>query len=73
MATRMLLTINYKNGNSIKELIHYLTFDGEKITYAVDRQVHSILPQPISIPIKNIESYELTKVECKGWKYQEDE
>jgi len=68
MTTRTLLTINYKNGNTLKELVNYLHYEKEKIAYTVDRQVHAVFQQPVEIPMENIDSFDLEKVECDGWK-----
>ena len=67
MTTRTLLTINYKNGNKIEELVNYLHFEDGAIFYTLDSQIQQAITVPSRTPLKNVESFDIEKVECNGW------
>ena len=68
MTERLLLTINYKNGNSIKQLVHNIAFAEGAIYYVVDKQVHDAVQFPVKTVLEYVESFTLDKVMCAGWK-----
>lgn len=65
---RMQLTINYKNGNQTKQLVHYVHYENGAIFFTLDKQVSSAAQMPVRVPMENIERYDLEKVMCEGWK-----
>lgn len=68
MTTRMQLTITYKNGNKISNLIKGMKLEDDKISFLLDTQAHGIIEPSTSVPLKNIESFVLEPVQCEGWK-----
>ena len=68
MTNRLRLTVTYKNGNQIQDLVNYLVFEDGNIVYTVDKQAHSVFQEPVRIPVENIERYALEVVACDGWK-----
>ena len=68
MATRLKLTVTYKNGTEISNLVNYLHFEDGAIFYTVDKQVHEIIEQPVKIQMENIKRFDLEQVEMEGWK-----
>ncbi len=67
MTERLLLTINYKNGNTIRNLVHSMFYTNEAIFYTIDKQVHDAVQLPVKTQLKNVESWRLDKVACNGW------
>lgn len=56
---KMYITINYKNGNTIKNAINYLHFENDEIVFTMDRQVHSIIQNQVRILLSNITSFDI--------------
>ena len=72
MTTRLQLTVNYKNGNQIKQLVNYIHVEDDTIYYHVDKQVSNMVESYSHIPMANVASYDLVPVECDGWKVVEN-
>ena len=68
MAERLQLTLTYKNGNTIKNLVNYVHCENGKLMFTVDKQGHSLFMDQVKIPLKNISSYDISIVMCEGWK-----
>ena len=66
MTKRMLLTINYKNGNTMKELVNYIHFEDGSIFYTRDVQIQQSITAPSKTPLENVESFDLEEVTCEG-------
>lgn len=73
MKERLILTVVYKNGNKLRQLVNYLHMERGKIWYTVDKQnYYSVIEEPVGIPIENIESFDLEKALCKGWELPDE-
>ena len=68
MTTRMQLTITYKNGNKISQLVKGMKMEAGRLMYLYDTQAHGIIESSTSISLQNIDSYVLEPVQCNGWK-----
>ncbi len=66
MKERLLLTINYRNGNTIKQLVNYLHCENGKLYFTVDKAVSD--GYVVDIPLENITAFDLETVQCDGWK-----
>lgn len=66
MKERLMLTINYRNGNTIKQLVNYLHCENGKLYFTVDKAVSD--GYVVDIPLENIASFDLETVQCDGWK-----
>lgn len=64
---RNLLTITYKNGRTLKQLVNYLHMEDGAIYYTEDAQIQNVIERPARIPLANIESFNLEAIECNGW------
>ena len=53
--TKLYLTIEYKNGNTLTEKVNYLHFENENLFYTVDKQIYDKFIDQIKIPIENME------------------
>ena len=62
----MQLTINYKNGNTTKQLVNYVHYENGAIFFTIDKQV--VTGSIVRVPVENIERYDLETVMCDGWK-----
>ena len=69
MTKRMLLTIYYKNGNTIDQLVNYLHVEDNTLYFTVDRQDQQLITRPAAVPMANINGYDLKPIMCNGWKY----
>ena len=67
MTTRLKLTIRYKNGNIIDQLVKYARIEDGAISYVMDQQVHGAYQTPVRIPLENVEKIDVGTVECDGW------
>lgn len=67
MTERIRLTINYKNGNTLTELVHYVHYADGAIFYAEDSQVENCVPVPTRTSLENVESFDVDRVMCNGW------
>lgn len=65
--TRLQLTITYTNGRELTQLVHYARVEQGTLTFAVDSQAHPIFEAPVSVPLTNIQTFEVQMVECNGW------
>ena len=57
--TKLYLTIEYKNGNTLTEKVNYLHFENENLFYTVDKQIYDKFIDQIKIPIENIKKFDL--------------
>lgn len=69
MTKRMLLTINYKNGNTIDQLVNYLHVEDNTLYFTIDRQDQQLITRQAAVPMANIISYDIEWINCDGWKY----
>lgn len=56
---KMLLTVVYKNGNTISDFINYLHYGDGAISYTVDSKAHSAVQAPVKIELEHIERYDV--------------
>jgi hypothetical protein len=60
----MILTINYKNGNTIVQSVHYVHTEDGKLYFTEKRNPTPVFVQPTIVPLKNIINFEvITKEE----------
>lgn len=62
------LTIKYKNGNQIEQIVNYVHFADGALYFQVKEQVSFIAPfsvEPVKISLNNIESFDITETEQK--------
>lgn len=64
---RLLLTVTYVNGRTLRQFVNYLHMEGGHIYFTTDTQVRSAFQEPIKISIRNIKSYDLQQVAVVGW------
>ena len=57
--TKLYLTIEYKNGNTLTEKVNYFHFENENLFYTVDKQIYDKFIDQIKIPIENIKKFDL--------------
>ena len=67
MTKRLLLTINYKTGTVLKQLVNFLHCEDGEIIYTIDAQVHDVVQKHVAIPLVNIQCFYLESVMCDGW------
>ncbi len=67
MTQRIQLTIKYKNGNELKELVNYIYFEAGAIYFVKDSQIHSAIQEPIRVTLANVEHFYVNNVTCDGW------
>ena len=70
---RTLLTIEFKNGNTFKKLVENVFFEEGSLYHIPDNQIRCTIVLPVKTPMENIESFEIKKVMCDGWKIIEME
>ena len=68
MTERLQLTIKYKNGNELKQLVNYLHFEDGAIYFTQDEQCHSVIQMPVKVTLANVKEFNLNQVMCDGWK-----
>lgn len=68
MEKRIRLTIEYKNGGTLKQLVNYVHFEDGSIYYTIDKQVHGAFQQQIKTPLENVNKFDVQVVDCDGWK-----
>ena len=55
----MKLTIIYKNGNQLEQLVNYVHLENGAIYYTMNKQVHGTFQEPVRIPIENIDKFDV--------------
>lgn len=65
---RMRLTVIYKTGAKVQNLVNYLHFEEGRLCFTVDKQVQNVIEDQVCIPVENIARYDLEWVYCTGWK-----
>ena len=55
----MKLTIIYKNGNKLEQLVNYVHLENDAIYYTMNKHVHGIFQEPVRIPIENIDKFDV--------------
>lgn len=68
---RLQLSIHYKTGGTIRQLVHYVKYLDGCIVYALDHPVSAAVQLQIKTSLNNVESFEITQVNCDGWKIKE--
>lgn len=58
----MKLTVTYKNGNELTNDINWLELKNNSIRFTVNRRVHSLGVDIVSIPLENIATYRIEEV-----------
>ena len=61
----MKLTINYTNGNTIAQIVHYAHVENEKLYFVMKRKSQSAFPEQIAVPLKNVKSFEVNEEDVK--------
>ena len=62
------LTVKYKNGNQISQIVNYVHFADGAIYYQLKEQVSFISPfsvEPVKISLDNIESFDIAETDQK--------
>lgn len=67
MTERTRLIINYKNGNTLTELVHYVHYADGAIFYAEDSKIENCITIPTRTSLEYVESYDVERVMCNGW------
>lgn len=57
----MVLTLNYKNGLSLKNNVNYLHFENGFLYFSIDKKVHSVGVDVVKVDLNYIESFDLEK------------
>lgn len=73
MTERMQLTVTYKNGNTMDQLIKCMKVEDATLCFILDTQVHGVFESAVKIPIANIDRYSLQMVHCDGWKVRKED
>lgn len=71
MTERTKLTIYYKNGNTLTELVHYVHYADGAIFYAKDSQAENCVVVPSRTSLEYVESFDVDRVMCNGWEVVE--
>lgn len=74
MKERLILTVIYKNGNKLRQMVNYLHVEHGRIWYTIDKQTHySVVEEPVGIPLDNVESLDLEQALCNGWELPDEQ
>ena len=57
------LTINYKSGAKVENIVNYVHFENGKIIFTVKNQMHSAVQLPVNVPLENVESFDIEESE----------
>lgn len=68
---RLQLSIHYKTGVTIRQLVHYVKYLDGCIVYSVDHPVSSAVQLQVKTRIESVQDIEITQVNCEGWKIKE--
>lgn len=64
---RIKLTIAYKTGRVHEQFVNYVHFEDDAIVYTTDKQVVEPIQEQIRTRLCNVETFDITQVECNGW------
>ena len=53
----MMIAIEYKNGTTIKQDIHYVASDGTYLIFSVKKNPSPVWDEPVRVPLKNIKAW----------------
>ena len=67
MVKRMYLSITYKTGVKVNQLVNYLLEEEGLLYFTVDKQAAPIFQEPVKIPLSNIQGFSLEQILCDGW------
>lgn len=67
MVKRMYLSITYKTGVKVNQLVNYLLEEEGWIYFTVDKQAAPIFQEPVKVRISSIRGFDLEQILCDGW------
>lgn len=67
MVKRMFLSIRYKTGIRLNQLVNYLHEEDGWIYFTIDSHVRAVFQEPVKVRISSIRGFDLEQILCDGW------
>ena len=60
------LTLNYKSGMALEQIVHYVHFEDGKLCFTLKKQVnYSTIGDVIKVPLDNLKSFDIEGTEMQ--------